>query len=212
MPTQTSGRNVVGLAAVALVIAGCALNPKDDPSRFYVLTTTSESATAGPAPAAGSVRIEALGVGPVKFPAYLDRPQMVTRISDVEVSVSEFERWAELPEENFTRVLARNLEAEFGTLRVATYPYVAGVDYAIRVEVRRFERDVSGMATLHCSWVLVDSGLAAVLSRESSYREQAADSTTEAAVAALSRTVEKLSVEIARALRELPPPEPDSSD
>ena len=209
MPTQTSGRRVAGLATVALAIAGCSLNPKEDPSRFYVLTA-SESESAGPAAAADSLWIEALGVGPVRFPAYLDRPQMVTRISNVEVSVSEFERWAELPAHNFTRVLARNLEVQFANMRVETHPYVAGVDYAIRVQIRRFERDASGTATLDCSWVLVDSGLGVVLSRESSYRARAADTTTEAAVAALSRTVEELSEEIARVLRGLPPPEPDA--
>lgn len=203
MSTFSSVNKATGLAVLALAVGSC-FGAKKDPSQFYVLNSAAVDGTAGAAGSAGSVEGKIIGVGPVRFPAYLDRPQMVTRISDVQVTVSEFERWAESPELNFTAVLARNLEVQLGTPRIATFPWIAGVDYAVRIEVHRFERDASGTTELECRWVIIDSDREPVVSAESSFREPAADATTDAAVAALSRTVERLSVEIAGALRQLP--------
>jgi len=202
MPILSTGRKVVGLTALTLAIGSC-FSPKKDPSQFYVLDSVA-AAEGGAAGAAGTIGDKAIGVGPVRLPAYLDRPQMITRLSDVQVSVSEYERWAETLESNFVTVLARNLEIELATTRVETFPWVAGVDYSAIVEIRRFERDASGTAELECRWVIIDVDRATVLSRESSYREPADAATTDAAVAALSRTVQRLAADIAAAMLQLP--------
>ena len=48
-------------------------------------------------------------VGPVTVPELVDRPQMVTRVSDNEVAVNEFARWGESLKSNIPRVIASNL-------------------------------------------------------------------------------------------------------
>ena len=83
-----------------ITLAGC-IPGATEPSRFFVLRpvpTTSE-----PAPKGDAI---AIGVGPVVFPAYLDRPEMVTQVSANELNVDEFHRWAEPLRDNFTGVLA----------------------------------------------------------------------------------------------------------
>jgi len=203
MSILSSVGKLVGLATLALAIGACNLNPKQDPSQFYILTTAADGDAAGAA--VGAARVTVIGVGPVRLPAYLDRPQMVTRLSEVQVSISEYERWAESLQSNFTTVLGRNVEMALGTTRVETFPWVAGVDYSVQVTVVRFERDSSGTAQLKCSWSIIDLDRTTLLSRESTYREAAADATTDAAVAALSRTVQRLAADIAAGVRQLPP-------
>ena len=204
MPSHSSARYATGLAALLLAIGACSLNPKQDPSQFYVLTAMAVDTSGAPAAAARVAWEESIGVGPLRLPAYIDRPQMVTRLSEVQVSISEFERWAEPLKSNLTAVLARNLEIELGTTRVATFPWSTAVELTIDITVHRFERDASGNASLRCAWTILDRERAPLLSRESSYREPATDASTDAAVLALSRTVERLSADIAAALRQLP--------
>jgi ABC-type transport auxiliary lipoprotein component len=68
------------LFLVCLIPAGCgSLGPKPDPSRFFALASLPRAA-ARAQDAAGANAL-ALGIGPIKFPGYLDRPQLVTRIS-----------------------------------------------------------------------------------------------------------------------------------
>ena len=78
-----SGLLVAALVAATLV--GCSSSP---PVVFYTLTeipsTTASSKT---------VAYEIL-VGPVTLPETLDRPQLVTRVTDTRVSVLEQQRWA----------------------------------------------------------------------------------------------------------------------
>lgn len=51
-----------------------------------------------------------VGVNRVQLPQYIDRPQMVTQQKDsVQINVSEYNRWVELPSVLATRVLAEDL-------------------------------------------------------------------------------------------------------
>ena len=186
------------LVAVTVTLAGC-LSPRSDPSQFFLLTPTTE-----PAAATASTNNLSLGVGPVTLPTYLDRPQMVTRMGPNQVAISEADRWAESLQDNFTGALARNLAVLLGTERVVTYPWYNTVelDYAVSVNVLRFERDSLGVAHLRVLWELRDgvtgegSGV-----RETSLTEAAASAETSASVAALSRGLEAVSREIVAAIQ-----------
>ena len=84
----------LGLVAVALGgLAGCGsfLEPRVDPSRFYVLSTRSAPEVAMPAAA----RRRSYGIGPVTLPDYLKRPTVITRISESEIRPSHDDRWGE---------------------------------------------------------------------------------------------------------------------
>lgn len=70
------------LAVVMLgLVSGCSLlSPEPDPSRFFVLTATT------PGEASPTTRGDlVVGVGPTSIPGYLDRNEIVTRISPDEL-------------------------------------------------------------------------------------------------------------------------------
>src|ERR1700754_765073 len=58
-------------------------------------------------------------VGPVTVPELLDRPQLVTRVSDNEVAVNEFARSGEPLKSGVARTLAADLELLLGAARVS---------------------------------------------------------------------------------------------
>jgi uncharacterized lipoprotein YmbA len=100
---------VVGavLGASLLTVPGCL--GLQQPSRFYLLSAQPSAETT--LPIALAEPHLAIGLGPIAFPKYLDRPQIVTRTSPYELNFAEFERWSEPLDTNFSRILAENLAA-----------------------------------------------------------------------------------------------------
>ena len=123
---------VVGLAL--LLQTGCA---RSKPARYYLLSALS------PVAGLNEDRGVSLGVGPIEFPKYLDRPQIVTRESHSRLDFGEFDRWAEPLDENFARVLSENLAELLSTDDVVEFPWTRStrIDYQIIVTVNRFDAD-----------------------------------------------------------------------
>ncbi len=182
------------VVASLLALAAC-LGPRSDPSAFFLLSSPPADAASAPVP----VRV---GVGPVTLPGYLDRPQIVTRISDDEIALSEADRWAEPLSDNLVRTLEENLAGLLPGSSWVGYPWYAAAapEYAVALEVRRFEADASGTVVLHATWRLSQND-AQVDGGASRIEEQAAGSDRAAAVAAHSRALAALSREIAAAVR-----------
>src|SRR5262245_34057041 len=93
-------RTTVVLAMLALP-TGCASSP---PSKFYALSSLPSTPAAGAA-TEGTV----VAVAPVTIPLYLDRPQIVTRASENELRLSEYDRWAGSLREDLTTIMTENL-------------------------------------------------------------------------------------------------------
>ena len=92
-----------GLACFA--VAGCVnLGPKPDLSRFFTLTPLPEAERPTGRSSSDSDQ-GGVGVGPIRLPSYLDRDQMVTRVTQNRFAVAENDRWAEPLEDNFALVL-----------------------------------------------------------------------------------------------------------
>jgi uncharacterized protein len=186
---------------VSFIPAGCTfLDPKPDPSRFFALASlprTSQKAqdTAG-------TNALALGIGPIKFPGYLDRQGIVTRVSQNRFAVAENDRWAEPLEENFSRVLSQNL---LQTDRIVAYPWERSqqLTYQVQVEVLRFEPNAEQVVELWARWSITDNTKKIVTVKESYLTRPAKDKSTEASVASMSEVVSDLSKEIADAVRAL---------
>lgn len=173
-----------------LALTGCA---SSESVRYYVLSATP----AGPSGAA--VRDIPVGVGPVEFPEYLDRPQIMTRTSQNELSMADFDRWAESLKDNTIRVLAENLATLLPSQRVVTYPWkrATPVDYQVTVQVSRFDRLEQGESVLAVRWRVLDGGGGELLSRTSTYRETPTGSDYAATVAAMNRNLEAFSRDVA---------------
>ena len=96
---------------MALVVCLSACAGKSASSKFYVLSPLPQSKLSA---AEGTT----IGVFPVAMPDYLDRPQIVTRVSENEIKLDEFSRWAEPLKENFYSVLVENLSTLLNTAKI----------------------------------------------------------------------------------------------
>jgi uncharacterized lipoprotein YmbA len=179
---------------------GCSLTGKSDPVQFYVLTSQAEQTDR----AAVSTLDLSIGIGPIDFPDYLVRPQLVTRVSDTELRLDEFSRWAEPIEDGFARSIGDNLAVLLGAT-ITEYPWYAtrAPAFAVSIDVARFELTAAGTATLICRWDITRPAMRERVFFKESVISQPIDSAGDVAtsVAALSGVVDRLSREIATELR-----------
>jgi uncharacterized protein len=203
-------------AVLACALAGCATTP---PSTFYLLTPIPE-ATAGGGIRGGGL---AVGLGPVVFPQFLDRPQLVVRDGANRLGVDEFHRWGGTVQDDFLRVWGENVGYLLGTSRLALFPSESRIplDFRVLAEVLAFEGSADGDAVLRVRWSVLDERLQqSYVAREDAYRcpiaapppaAGAAASATlwhAAIVAAMSRCLGDFSREVAAVLGGLPKPRP----
>ena len=204
---------VQGAAALvaAMAIAGCTLlSPRHDPSRFYTLAPRERPAA--PAPA-GREAGPSILVGPVTFPAYLDRNEVAIRVSPSELKYAVAERWAEPLVQNFTRVLVEDLGNALGSDRVAGLTANAGLvaDFAIEVVVVRFEATDDGSAQLTARWAVRDHTRKILRIRQSQHQRQATTASIEGGVNALSAALGDLADEMAATVRDVRAEQPNRS-
>lgn len=190
------------LTAVVFTLAGCSiLKPQVDRSRFYVLTATASRAASAESRAPNDLTI---GVGPIKFPDYLDRSQLVTRLGPNRVAFSDLARWAEPLDHNFSRVLIENLVRLLNTEEIVSLPsfVLLSLRYEVPIEVQRFEGDEEGNVELVARWAIRSRTAGKLVHTAESQITETGGPETEDVVAALSRAAAKLSEEIAAAIRQ----------
>ena len=192
-----------GLIVALAPLAGCTrvFAPQPDTTRFYVLTPTVHD----DAPPIDNPHSLVVGVGPVRLPGYLDRPQFVTRADGNRVVISDFDRWAEPLHEGFARVLGQNLASRLGAEVISRFPWPVGsrLDYQIEIDVIRFEAG-GGQAQLASQWAVKDAQTRALMiSRYSTINQRVEGSGSPGEVAALSASLGELASEIAGQVRAL---------
>lgn len=205
-PMPQHPQRVPRLAVVAAALAfaaaspGCALlfGSGGEPPRFYVLSPDPPADVAS-----SSLDGVALGVGPISLPRYLDRDEIVTRVGANQLEMSRRSLWAEPIGGNFRDVLIQNLEARLPGLSATAFPWrrSRAPDYAVALDVARFEATSDGQAVLSARWRISDVASGDVLARRESFLTEPIPSAgTKGAVAALGRTLAELSDEIAQQL------------
>jgi len=188
-------RRIVWLVLALLLAAGCGrVTPQ---ARFYLLSPIVESQTAeqGNDSAAGAL----IGIGPVKIPEYLRRPQIVTRRGDNELAVAEFDRWAGSLKEDINRVMAENIAGTPGGAQVVVYPWrrTMPVDYQVELEILNFDGSLGGGVSLQSRWTIYKNVSKEVLAvKTSRLTETASGPGYGDFVAGQSRLLKRLSDEI----------------
>jgi uncharacterized lipoprotein YmbA len=186
----------IAVAACALpLLAGCG---KSAPTHFYSLSAPPPKTAEAPAGPCLS-----LGIGPVDFPAYLDRSQIVTRLGQNQMHLADFEQWIEPLRENFQRALTDNLAALVCAKPLVTYPWPAGghPDRQVVIQVASFDGSLGQEAWLKASWSVLDADGKSLTWRTAEYHEAAAGLDYAALAAAQSRLVEKFAKDVAESLR-----------
>jgi uncharacterized protein len=194
---------------VLVLLCGCSIFPPRPDPNFFTLSSEADGEGSkiylnGAAP--GSSTGIQLGLGPIKFPEYLDRLEIVTRIDDNRVAISDTDRWAAPLDGAFERVLAQDLSTRVPDCRIASYPWYGDrlPDFQVLVDVQRFDVSREGLAQLAASWTISDpKANTALYSTTSAISQSAGSGHPAEAAAALSRTLADFSNQIAFRIEQL---------
>jgi len=186
------------LVIAAICFGGC----RSQSPRFYALSPMQEDQVISKrkSPAQNAV----VGIGPVKLADYLDQSMLVTRTGDNQAVKAEFDRWVGSLKDNFINVLADNIGLLVPTERIYLFPWRVSVpiDYQVVLDIVRCDGRLGDAVWLEVRWSILRGPEKKLLkTNRSSIREPVSGEDYAALVAAQSRSLAKLSQEIAEAIQ-----------
>lgn len=145
------------LIALVGLLQGCVSLGKESPETTYYLLTAEAEASAAHAGGGSDGRVS---IGPVRIPAFLDRPQIVTR-NGSQIRIAELHRWAEPLDTAVIRVVGENLERLYPQWKTVHHlaPQSSRAERSLRLEIRRLD-GVPGRAMVDILWQLTDTSSA----------------------------------------------------
>ena len=183
------------------IISGCVSAGTSPQARFYSLRSLKDKEiTKFEAPA---LKEAVIGLGPLELPAYLSRPQIVTRRGDNELELAEFNRWAEPLEDAILRVVAQNLMLIFPETKVLLYPwgYYEPLNYQVAVEIISIDAVLQNEVQLCINWSALNAEDKKVfLTKNSTYNIKVNKSNYNGMIEALNQGLYDFSLEIAKAI------------
>jgi hypothetical protein len=187
---------LITLGLTLIPLMGC-VTGRTPPTTFYLLTPQTQAHTSK------EVDGPLVGVGPVEFPHYLDRTQIVTRTASNRIELADLDHWAEPLASNFADVLAEDLSSQIPTERIVVYPWGgAPVAYQVVVEVSRFDAGADGKVRLKARWSLYGQDQRELLAvRQSSITHTLQGEGFEAMAIAMSEAVSELAREVAAEIK-----------
>jgi len=159
-------------------------------------------------PRAVSDRLNAMiiGVGPVKIPEYLDRPQMVTVNKAKMLQFAQFDRWGESLDLGLARLVREDLSVMLPKAKLTLYPWnpSMALKYQVVVEVVQLDSELDGDMFFAVQWTVIDvPNSKTVLIKRSEYREAIIPQNYLGLAKTLSTACSTLSTQIAQALGSL---------
>jgi uncharacterized lipoprotein YmbA len=190
-------RRIAASTACALVgfLAGCASTP----ARLYTLSAAATTAAGQQDPNLSKL---AISVGPVSIPAIVDLQQIVVRSGANQVSLDEFNRWASPLRNNISLVVAANLSSILGTSRTSA-GFSPDADYRVAIDIQAFDSALGDAATLSALWTVRRVKDGKTETGRTLDRESFSEKSYGALAAAHSQALNRLSVDIAEAIRAL---------
>jgi uncharacterized protein len=183
--------------ALLLLIAACASSP---PAQLYVIGDPVEPVQAVVVQSGRPV----VRLLPVSVPDYLDTREILRRHGRNELTASPTGLWAERLSVGVTHALATSLATRLPDVVVLTDEPRVPPSRQIMVDVLAFDIGTDGRCLLTAQWAIVSSDGSKVLDRESdSFVEQAPQSTDANLVAAMTRAINRLALQIVAASRNL---------
>ncbi len=185
----------VVLFGFVVAVAGCA-TPR---ANFYTLNSAAKPV--------GTGADYSVAVGPVSVPAAVDRQQIVVRLAPNQVHIDELHRWASPLPDAIAQVVAENLAAMLGTPHVAVYsrPTAVGARYRVLIDVLRFESAPGEEATLDAVWTVRGTKDGSTRSGRTTVSEPVTNGEYATLAAAHSRSLGRLSADLAGAIQALHP-------
>ena len=197
---MTGLRWVLGAALILLI--GCGATTA--PVKFYTLSGLEPQDQ--PSSEAGVSDTIALGVGPLRIPKMIDRPQIVTREAGNKIQVAEFHRWGGSLNEDILRVLTEKLSGLLQSNQVMAHPWADFFvpDYRIHLVFHRFDGRLGESMVLNATWTVTDTrGRNALAVKRTIINEPLPAADYESLVAASSRVLDELGRQIAKEIQSL---------
>ncbi len=196
--TLSSLRTGIAVGLLGAFVAGCfGGSPRP---LFYTL---SEAAGVAAGPPIATLPELGLVVGPIEFPRYLDRPEIVSRDGANQLVLADAHRWGGSLRNDILRVVGDDLGRLLGTPRVAVYPTEPRfpASYRILLDIREFEGVRGQGVVLRVRWTIaaVPDGHA-VFVAESRFEQAVASASVADTVAAESALLGSLIRQIAERL------------
>ena len=190
---------ILAFFKVCLWPLGCATSP---PTKFYLLSPVpvpnlETGDTQGRQPTI--IRVDA-----VVIPGYLDRNEIVTRVTENEIRLADLNQWGEPLRDSLTNILALNLSRLLQAKGFAIFPFKcpSPVDYQLNVEIVRMDGSLYGDVHLTAQWSILERKENHIMvTRKSHLKAPKAPTDYGELVAAQSRLVEGLSREIAKIIQ-----------
>jgi len=155
----------VGIVCFAFGLSGCISIPNSPTPRFYALTPIGENKVGADLvsariPGAIGDRLKGMiiGIGPVKIPEYLDRPQIVTQDKEKMLHLAQFDRWGESLDLGLARLIRENLTAILPGTKLTLYPWnpLITVKYQVLVEVIQLDSQLDRDMFFVVQWTVID--------------------------------------------------------
>ena len=142
------------IAAVLMcwLVVACTQTP---PTRFYTLAGSPVPPGGDAGSSEGGV---VLALAPISLPAYLDRPQIVTRLDATRMQIAEFDSWIEPLDSLIQRTIAMNLQSDDSIRQVIRLPQRRAIrfDKGVEINFSRFETTQDGIAWIDADWLVID--------------------------------------------------------
>ena len=185
--------------ACAASLSGCIsdlLAPSTDPTVFHIISPVPMQKAA-----AGKLDVNLL---PIQLPQYMSRAQIVSAGSGGALEISEFDRWAELPDSGIERAVAVNIESS-AAASVFVYPAVSpNPEKACSLKIFVYEclGEIGGKVRLQGKWQIALPGGAKSVVKNFNFEVSSKDGYAGYA-SAVNELVGRLSAQISAELSKL---------
>lgn len=189
---------LLSIVSSSVYLSGCAKSPD---SQFYMLNPASSHLIKSYSSCHKTILLEQIDIA-----KYLDRPNIVTRMTSNHLSISEFYRWAEPLDENIHSVIQQNLNQQLRNVVVLQSPLKIqqDVDYRVVVQINAFDMNFRGLTTLTASWYIYNNDRKLVLIRHKTYHAYVRYPFTYTFIsAAMNKNITSLSLDIGLSLKRL---------
>ena len=191
----------VTICAGMLILSAC--GGRTPPAKFYTLQPIEQSAVGKILP--GDM---ALAIGPVAIPAEVDRPEIVIREADNQISFSDYQRWAAPLRSGIASVIAQNVASLLDTEQVAPFnrEHILQPTHRVVININRYDSRLAKEFLIDATWsIKALKGNKLLLIKNTTVRETLASAKYEELVAAQSKALAALSTIMAEAVLELAP-------
>lgn len=137
------------IIAICCLLIACQQSPRKN---YYLLSGPTHSTEVS-----GEIT-QAVGIGPIELPEYLQRPQMVLHSNDNKLTMADNHYWAESLDKGIARVLALHLTAQDNSRVLLPFPWRSDSkpNLSLRLHIHELKL-IDELASISATWELFDN-------------------------------------------------------